>query len=74
MLVGFIIRAINWNLADRQNVSFQTSAHAGVGISIEFQVAYRHTVYSILPFSGIFHKKWYVYPGDCHTSLRTGSE
>ena len=20
------------------------------------------------------HEKWYVYPGDCHTSLRTGSQ
>ena len=37
----------------RTTLSFRTSAHTGVGISIEFQAAYRHTVRSILPFSGI---------------------
>ena len=28
----------------------------------------------ICPFPGFIHEKWYVYPGDCHTSLRTGSQ
>ena len=33
---------LNWNLSNRQNVSFRTSAYTGVGISIEFQTIYRH--------------------------------
>ena len=47
----------NWNLSGRQNMSFRTSAHTGVGISIEFQAAHRHTVCSNLPFPGIHSRK-----------------
>ena len=36
------------NLSHRQNVSFRTSARTGVGISIEFRAAYRHTDRSFL--------------------------
>ncbi len=35
--------SLNWNLSGRQSLSFRASAHTGVGISIEFQAAYRHT-------------------------------
>ena len=35
-------------------MSFRTSAHTGVGISIEFQATYRHTDHSFALFSGIF--------------------
>ena len=45
--------AVNWNLTHRQNVSFRASPQTGVGISIEFQAAQRHTGRSILPFPGI---------------------
>ena len=38
-------------------MSFRTSAHTGVGISIEFQAAHRHTVCSNLPFPGIHSRK-----------------
>ena len=54
--VSFCV-AVNWNLEHRQNVSFRTSAHTGVGISIEFQIIHRHTDCSILPFSGIHPQK-----------------
>ena len=37
----------------RTTLSFRTSAHTGVGISIEFRVSYRHTDRSFAPFSGI---------------------
>ena len=40
-----------------KNVSFRASAHTGVGISIEFQAAHRHTVCSNLPFPGIHSRK-----------------
>ena len=47
----------NWEFAEgsapRTTLSFRTSAPASVGICIEFRAAYRHTVRSILPFSGI---------------------
>ena len=43
VLIGFTYQYEKWNLAHRQNVSFRTSAHTGVGISIEFQIAFRHT-------------------------------
>ena len=39
--------------APRTTLSFRTSAHTGVGISIEFQIIHRHTDCSILPFPGI---------------------
>ena len=41
-LSGSVHKATNWNLTHRQNVSFRTSAHTGVGISIEFRAIYRH--------------------------------
>ena len=28
----------------------------------------------ICRFPGFIHEKWYVYPGDCHASVRTGSQ
>ncbi|MCI6851546.1 MAG: hypothetical protein MR883_08565, partial [Clostridiales bacterium] len=40
-----------------QNMSFRTSAHAGVGIPIEFQAAYRHTDRSFATFSGIYPRE-----------------
>ena len=43
--------------APQTTPSFRTSAHAGVGISIEFQTAYRHTVSSSLPFSGVYPRE-----------------
>ena len=55
-------------MADRQNVSFRTSAHAGVGISIEFQAAHRHTGVLTCHSPKFIHEKWCFYPGDCHTS------
>ena len=52
---------INWNLQRgegyRTTLSFRTSAHTGVGISIDFRAAYRHTGRSILPFPGICPRK-----------------
>ena len=50
-------RKTYWNLAGRQNGSFRASAHTGVGIPIEFWVAYRHTNCSFAPFSGIRQRK-----------------
>ena len=44
-------------LVHRQNMSFRTSAHAGVGIPIEFQAAYRHTDRSFTTFSGIYPRE-----------------
>ena len=44
-------------LVHRQNMSFRTSAHAGVGISIEFRAAYRHTDRSFATFSGIYPRE-----------------
>ena len=44
-------------MTHRQNVSFRTSAHTGVGISIEFRAAHRHTGRSFAPFSGIHPRK-----------------
>ena len=44
-------------LVHRQNMSFLTSAHAGVGIPIEFQAAYRHTDRSFTTFSGIYPRE-----------------
>ena len=38
-------------------MSFRTSAHAGVGIPIEFQAAYRHTDRSFTTFSGIYPRE-----------------
>ena len=37
----------------RTTLSFRTSAHSGVGISIKFRAVYRHTDHSFAPFSGI---------------------
>ena len=44
-------------MTGRQNGSFRASAHTGVGIPIEFQATYRHTVCSNLPFSGAYSRK-----------------
>ncbi|MDY5643131.1 MAG: hypothetical protein SPG79_09070, partial [Candidatus Faecousia sp.] len=55
-ILGYLLKTADRkirNLAGRQNVSFRTSAHAGVGISIDFRVSYRHTDRSFAPFSGI---------------------
>ena len=41
----------------RTTLSFRTSAHTGVGISIEFRTTYRHTVCSNLPFPRIHSRK-----------------
>ena len=41
----------------RTTLSFRTSAHTGVGISIEFQATYRHTGCSFVPFSGILPRE-----------------
>ena len=61
----------NWYLAGRQNVSFRTSPQTGVGISIEFLLAHRHTVCPFLYNSPEFiHGKLYFYSGDCHASVR----
>ena len=53
--------AANWEFvegsAPRTTLSFRTSAHTGVGISIEFQIIHRHTNCSILPFPGILPRK-----------------
>ena len=43
-------------------VSFRASAHTGVGISW------------ILEHLSIVNDGFYFYLGDCHTSLRTGSQ
>ena len=53
----------------RTTLSFRTSAHTGVGISIKFRATYRHTDRSFIPFSGIWLcviERLYFYPGDCH--------
>ena len=47
----------------RTTLSFRTSAHTGVGISIEFQATYRHTGHSFLPFSGIHPRKGVLLSG-----------
>ncbi len=49
----------NWNLAHRQNVSFRTSPQTGVGISIEFQMIYRHTGVLTCLFLEFIHEKLY---------------
>ena len=48
---------MNWNLAGRQNVSFRTSAHTGVGISIDFLETHRHADCSILLIFGVYLRK-----------------
>ena len=59
--LGMYFQEINWNLQRgegyRTTLSFRTSAHTGVGISIDFRAAYRHTGRSILPFPGICPRK-----------------
>ena len=45
----------NWNLTNSR--SLRTSPHTGVGISIEFQAAHRHTDCSNLPFSGFLPRE-----------------
>ena len=37
--------------------SFRASAHTGVGISIDFRTAYRHTDCPILPFFGVYPRE-----------------
>ena len=64
---------INWNLSGRQNMSFRTSAHTGVGISIEFQAAHRHTVCSNLPFPGIHSVKRQIPNLPYHRTIPSGS-
>ena len=41
----------------RTTLSFRTSVHTGVGISIKIRAAFRHTVCSILAFSGVYPRK-----------------
>ena len=41
----------------RTTLSFRTSAHTGVGISIKFRAVYRHTDCFILPFPGILPRR-----------------
>ena len=52
----------------RTTLSFRTSSQTGVGISIEFQAAHRHTGVLTCHFPKFIHEKWCFYPGDCHTS------
>ena len=52
----------------RTTLSFRTSPQTGVGISIEFQAAHRHTGVLTCHFPKFIHEKWCFYPGDCHTS------
>ena len=61
MHIGFTQQVYKLEFAEgsapRTTLSFRTSAHAGVGISIDFRAAYRHTGRSILPFPGICPRK-----------------
>ena len=48
MLIGFAQQVYKFEICrgksgHRTTLSFRTSAHAGVGISVEFRAAYRHT-------------------------------
>ena len=70
---------INWEFVEgsagsEQHCHSEKVAHTGVGISIEFQMIYRHTDCYICHFVEFFHEKLYSYPGDCHASVHTGSQ